>query len=316
MSNPFTKKGRASWRLYSRISEDKPLSEIRKAIEDGADVNEKHSTDGYNSFTLVEIAIYRDRGDVVSLLADKGADIKTENSYSGSTPLAVAAQRNAIGSIKALLDAGADPNHRETHGDTALVRAVRHGAYETVMMLIDRGADINMGDSAGNTALHHAAQMGNANLVNMLMDRGANPRAGNGHLNTPADLATAKDFPRIAEAIRQHGGEGPAAAPVPPKPAPEWVLTSPDEVARVVDKPAIGYRITEIFNFSARLYTNISRNLNNGAESQSVVGFSALDDGRAVDAAHDALVSLGGKHSDWSREKKKLPPPPTPQGGA
>lgn len=310
MSSIFTKKGRASWRLYSRVTGNKPLSDIRKAIEDGGDVNEKHTTDGYNSYSVLELAIFRDRGDVIALLAENGAEVNVVNAYTNSRPLAMAAQRNAIESVKALVAAGAKLDAREATGDTALVRAVRHGAYEAVILLLDSGADINIGDNSGNTPLHHAAQMGNANLVNMLLDRGANPRAGNGHLNTPADLATARDFPRIAEAIRMHGGEGPAAPPMPmpPKPVPEWTLTAPDEVARVSDKPAIGYHITEIFNFSSRIYTNISRNLTTGAESQSVLGFAALDDGRAVEAAHEALLGLGGKTADGSVKKRLSAP--------
>jgi len=88
--------------------------------------------------------------------------------------------------------------------------------------------------------------------------------------------------------------------------ADEWRMTGVEEVARVTVKELIGYRVTEIFNFNAGLYTQIARNIETNAESQAVQALHSLDE-KALDAARAALASLGGQALE--SPKKKLPGP-------
>lgn len=56
--------------------------------------------------------------------------------------------------VRALLDAGADINHRSPDGTTPLLRAAKHAPPEVVRLLLDRGAELGSYDDKGETALH------------------------------------------------------------------------------------------------------------------------------------------------------------------
>lgn len=294
----FSKQDRLNQRLGNRIRYHYDLDSIKKVLDDGADPKGT-AKDSYYTHTMVYWAAECGREDVVRLLVERGAD---PNGNGKQYPLTTAVRHNCGGAVTALLELGAKLE-RLKYGDEALLLiAAKNGQGDIMQALVEHGADINARTPAGETALHLVAAKGHANLVKYLMDKGADINAANVNMNTPADVAE-KDFPRIADMIKS------TQAPALPVPAvsSDWSLTEPDEVARVKDKALIGYRVTEIFNFSARLYTQIARNLDTGAESQSVKGFAELGDGAAVEAAHAALVKLGGKGDILA--KVKLPAP-------
>jgi hypothetical protein len=87
------------------------------------------------------------------------------------------------------------------------------------------------------------------------------------------------------------------AAKAPAGAWPGWTLTGPEEVAHVSEKPAIGYTITEIFNFRAQLHTQIAEKMNTGIHSQAISTFAQLGgDGKGglIAEAAAALAALGG----------------------
>lgn len=226
---------------------------------------------------------------------EMGADVQlgrigAENAY--NTPLYSASYRAFTEGVRWLLEQGADPHAKRTSdGHTAMMEAASDGSYEIVSMLIDAGADVNaVRTDDGMTALHFAARRGRGDVAKLLMTKGANVDAVDQRMNTPADLAD-KEYPRIADMIR--GKERP----------PErqeintdgWHLTAPDEVAHVSDKAAIGYRLTEIFNFSGGVYTRIARNLETGAESQTMRLFAEFTDNTMLFEAQKYLEAKGGR---------------------
>ncbi|HYD18314.1 MAG TPA: ankyrin repeat domain-containing protein [Patescibacteria group bacterium] len=301
----FNKRDRATSRLGRRIYNNKPLELIRQAIDDGADIDGSYSTDwDYN--TMLGWAVERDRVDVLELLLERGADPETK--WTDNRPLFQAIRRKKPDAVQALIDGGASITVRNDEGETPLIRAVRENAPRSAAVLIASGADVDAQDNKGNTALHYAAAAGAAELVRLLMEAQADLQKTNANMNTAADLA-AKDYPRIAEMIRgiRPQLEPATEAALPAEPEDGWKLTDSSEVARVSDRPAIGYRITEIFNFSARLYTQIARNLETNAESQSSQPFAKLEDSAAIEAARSALQRLGGEVA--AIDKKKLPAP-------
>src|SRR5262249_39196197 len=108
----------------------------------------------------------------------------------GSTALMYAALYGDVAYVRALLDAGAEPNIRNYAGATALMWAI--GDAEKVRLLLDRGADVNARSDEGRTPLAMAAgQRDSAAVVKLLLDRGANARAGGRSPNdlTPVELA-------------------------------------------------------------------------------------------------------------------------------
>ncbi|MDE1152650.1 MAG: ankyrin repeat domain-containing protein [Micavibrio sp.] len=210
----------------------------------------------------------------------------------GNSLLYRAAWHGFTEGVMLLLERGADPNFRRSGSDnTALHEAANDGSFDIARALIEKGADVNAlrGDNRWSP-LHCAANNGRTELVRLLMANGANTGAPEEHMNTPADLAD-KNHPRLADLIRGTKSEPVAVADG----AEGWHLTASDEVSSISQKTAIGYKLTEIFNFGAGIYTRIARNLDTGAESQSVKFFDEFSNRAALDAAKAALLELGGQ---------------------
>lgn len=89
-----------------------------------------------------------------------------------------AAERNAVESVKGLLDEGADVNATLSGDGTPLIAAAREGHLEMVRLLLDRGAKPNIGVSGDGNALLNAAREGQRDIVTLLLDRGADINAG------------------------------------------------------------------------------------------------------------------------------------------
>lgn len=64
--------------------------------------------------------------------------------------------RNRIESIKMLVDAGGDINHKNSSGRTALMNAASSGDYEFVEFLLSLGADKTVRDDCGHDAKHYS----------------------------------------------------------------------------------------------------------------------------------------------------------------
>jgi ankyrin repeat protein len=74
----------------------------------------------------------------------------------GWTPLLHAIHKNHAGSVRALLDLGANPNAANPRGTTPLMMAASYRQAEIVQLLLDRGADPTLKNSQGQTALDFA----------------------------------------------------------------------------------------------------------------------------------------------------------------
>ena len=91
----------------------------------------------------------------------------------GATPLMQAVLYGDSGSVRFLLDSGADPNIRNEAGATALMWAMDD--LEKTRLLLDHGADVNARSDDSRTPLLIAAgQFGCNAVVKLLLDRGAN----------------------------------------------------------------------------------------------------------------------------------------------
>ena len=111
----------------------------------------------------------------------------TEVQLEGATPVVLAAECNNLEAIKALVEAGADPNIPTEQGTTALILASGAGtdvqraraneeratAVKTAQYLIEHGADVNAAGEFGWTALHAASYQGLNDVISYLVSKGA-----------------------------------------------------------------------------------------------------------------------------------------------
>jgi ankyrin repeat protein len=130
---------------------------------------------GTGTTPLLRAAKAGDTEAIQTLLA-KGADPKTPTKF-GIAPLMAAAglgtkeedttgrkktETEAIGSIKLVMDAGAEVNAVDNQGDTALHGAAQKGWDHVVQFLVDHGAKLDAKDKKGHTPLDAAmGLMGN-----------------------------------------------------------------------------------------------------------------------------------------------------------
>ncbi|MFN7113457.1 MAG: ankyrin repeat domain-containing protein [Alphaproteobacteria bacterium] len=223
-----------------------------------------------------------------------------------------AVNNNFSEAIPLLLERGCAIDGRGPYGYTPLRITATTGRTETAELLLKHGADIKAKDETGWTPLHGAAYAGKMDMIAFLLEQGADIAARDNHMNTAADIAS-KQYPRIAEFLWQKMGiNAPAAAPLPED---GWHLTGEDEIAHVSNKPAVGYRITEMFNFNAQIYTRIAENTRTQAESNSVKTFDDLQGSPLLEQAYEAFRARGGRVDLYTLDKPKLPPPGLQRGG-
>jgi len=110
---------------------------------------------------------------MVSEKLDQGADINTRFGDDGSTPLIVAIMSGATGTVKLLLDRGADVNLADSRGRTPVILAVAEGHSEVVDILLKKGANVHTRTDAGSTALMFAVQKGRTDIAELLRKAGA-----------------------------------------------------------------------------------------------------------------------------------------------
>ena len=110
----------------------------------------------------------------------------------GLTPLVFAARHGDIGTVRVLLDAGADVNQVTEYGWTALLTATQNRYYQLGKYLLERGADPAIGNTGGWTPLYIATDnrniesgdyptrqpdMDHMQYIDLLLDNGADPNA-------------------------------------------------------------------------------------------------------------------------------------------
>ena len=133
------------------------------------------------------------RGDIDQMkhLLAAGAQIDAPGPH-GITPLVSAARAGAVDAIPVLVQLGADPNLRAGVNDwTPLMHAIHKNQAGSVRALLDAGADIHGRSRNGETALMMAAGYGYTGIAGMLLDRGADAAARSSNGWNALDFAIA-----------------------------------------------------------------------------------------------------------------------------
>jgi ankyrin repeat protein len=143
------------------------------------------------------------------LLVGMGTALIAANAcgHGPSLPLALVAARNAVATVRQLLDDGHDPDERGPDGITPLMWAARHGAVDAMTVLLDGRADPNARDNRNAwTPLLHAIHRRQVDAVRLLLDRGADPNARTEAL-TPLMMAAPDPNPVFVKLLLAHGAD-------------------------------------------------------------------------------------------------------------
>ena len=86
--------------------------------------------------------------------------------------------------------------------------AVKNGNIDEVQWQLDAGVDPNLKNSKGATPLHYAASAGHNDIVELLIERGANVNAtDSGKGGTPLDYAHWGDQEEVIETLNAHNAQ-------------------------------------------------------------------------------------------------------------
>ena len=116
-----------------------------------------------------------------------------------------AVERNRVGLLQRLLEAGIDKDSPYCDGKTALMHASSSGSLEAVRFLLEAGADKDCWDRDGSTALMHAALWGRLEVAHLLMQAGARKDCWGNDGKTALLTASAYGHAEVARALLEAG---------------------------------------------------------------------------------------------------------------
>jgi ankyrin repeat protein len=169
----LTRKGRVPFKAF-------PDDPIRAAYRGDADAMLRFLDDGFPpnagnevGYTALMGACRGERLDMIRLLLSRGAQAGLADKR-GYTALHWAVAQPAVecarqvACVRALIDAGADPNARNEEGVTPLMNAAWFGRCDSVRELLRCGADPRVSDSKGKSARDCASKRGHEDVEELL----------------------------------------------------------------------------------------------------------------------------------------------------
>ncbi len=314
----------------------------RNMLNAGADPHVTDAKGQPGAHIAIQLDSYGHKGgrELVAMFLNRGVDVNAKDG-AGATLLHHAVQDGDYTIHYKMTDMvhfGADIHACDNAGRTPLHwAAVKGYKTEGVSFLINNNANVNAADEQGVTALHLAAARGDADVIKVLVTAGADMQAVTKAGKTIWDFAVDNGKDYQAQVLKADAAKNLVARrqkaeaqkvveeakqverQAEKKPVDPWQLLSNDRVAFSSVERGLGYKLTEIFNFSARTYTQITHNLNTKSEAVVMKTFDEFSDKTPIEKAHGALERLGGTAENTliggpmlEKPKRNLKLPPSP----
>ena len=157
----------------ARDADDSHVGLVEFLIEKGANIGAKIMHGG----DALSLAAVCGKLGSVKALVKAGANVHTTENNGNTALIACNDEMCSAEMTEFLIEAGIDVNASNNEGETALMRAARLGNYESVEVLIAKGAKVNQKDHYDRTALMRAAEAVNIRIVKALVEAGADVEA-------------------------------------------------------------------------------------------------------------------------------------------
>ncbi|CCT65374.1 related to ankyrin [Fusarium fujikuroi IMI 58289] len=154
---------------------------------------------GYEGNTPLHLAAISGDWDIVQMLLDRGADIRTSNE-NGHIPLVLAIRNQRRTAYMKLLELGTVDMCGENRR-TALVEAASVGDLTLVETLIQQGATVDSSDDTGQTALMEASKRGDPQIVKLLLEKKADVNRKDHNCDTTIIKACIGGDPSVIELL-------------------------------------------------------------------------------------------------------------------
>ena len=134
------------------------LDRLTELLEAEPSLANDYSGDG---FTALHFAAFFGRHEAAALLIDRGAEVDPfGRGWMTGTPMHSAVSRTHADVVRILLDAGANPNARQSAGWTPLHAAAMNGDLTSVELLLAAGADPAATNEEGRSVTDLANESG------------------------------------------------------------------------------------------------------------------------------------------------------------
>jgi uncharacterized protein len=154
--------------IHMGIMQGDPAT-VRQPLSQNHDVNARTAANGFTPLYLcVSGTDSPQRGEIVGMLHATGAELELESLDKGLPPLQLASMRDKPHCAAALIRCRANVHATEGSGATALHGATFFGNLPVARVLLEAGANPQLADGHGNTPVALARMKGHSELLRLL----------------------------------------------------------------------------------------------------------------------------------------------------